>query len=78
MIEEMKMYGCDCDGYGCSEFWQDPETGSIATLEAETTRVNITESEWHISHDGKTYCPDCHKIDDNDEISVNNSIEWQR
>jgi hypothetical protein len=71
MIHEMKMYGCDCDGHNCDEFWQDPETGGIAYVDKESVRESALESEWHITDDGRTFCPACHSIDDNDKITLN-------
>lgn len=77
MINEMKMYGCDCDGHNCDEFWSDQETGSIAHLHEETIKYQAQEDDWHFADDGKTYCPDCHSVDDSDMISVNDgSITW--
>lgn len=80
MIEEMKMYGCDCDGNKCEEFWQDPETDSIAFIDRERTREHVEEAGWHLTAEGKTYCPDCHTTDENDVVLVNDGYtpgDWK-
>ncbi|HMI01836.1 MAG TPA: hypothetical protein VK541_05095 [Pedobacter sp.] len=77
MIHEITIYGCDCDGHNCEEFWQDSETGSIGHVDIDVQKEEVTNDDWHIADDGKTYCPDCHHMGDDDKITVNDgSTDW--
>lgn len=66
MVIKVEMYTVECDNckktsgqdseYSC---WNDEQ---YALEEAE-------DSGW-VKHEDKTYCPDCHSIDDDDEDNV--------
>lgn len=74
MIYEMQMFGCNCDGYDCEAFWEDPETSSIAHTDADITKQEAQACDWHFTDAGKAYCPDCWKMDGDDVIILNDGI----
>lgn len=65
MIYPIQMYTCKCDG--CGDAWDNGDC-VCAYADEEHVRYSIQESNWHITDDKKTYCPDCYTIDDNDNI----------
>ena len=67
MIYPITMYACKCDN--CDEIWNNAD-GVMAYADSEHVRDTVAECEWHISEDGKTYCPDCHTIGDDDEVVI--------
>lgn len=67
MIYEIVMHGGECDN--CKESWESPE-GYMAMLEGSSVREHMDDSGWHIAEDGKTYCPKCFTIGDDDEVEI--------
>lgn len=65
-IYPIQMFGCKCDG--CGEVWDNGDS-VMAYQDEDHVRYSIEESGWHITEEKKTYCPDCHSIDDNDQIT---------
>lgn len=65
MIYPITMYGCNCDG--CGKVWDNGDSLQ-AYSDKDLTAEGVSDSEWHICEDGKTYCPGCYTIDDNDNL----------
>ena len=66
------MYGCHCDN--CGADWMNEESG-IAVLAIESDMLNEVRNfeSWYT--DGpigneKHYCPECHTVNDNDELVI--------
>jgi hypothetical protein len=68
MIHTVTMYGATCDNCnqsydgdgGYNAFWND--RGYMKKI--------IKESDWHVTDNGKTYCPDCYTVDDDDNLLI--------
>lgn len=64
MIHKVEMFGATCDG--CKEEWTDGEYS--CWNEEGFLEDCLEETGWHITDDGKTYCPNCHRFDDDDDL----------
>ena len=63
----MKMWGAKCDS--CGEQFEMME-GWIATTDKSVLKDDLSDSDWCMTEDEKTYCPDCHSSfwdDESDE-----------
>lgn len=65
MIEPIEMFGATCDS--CGEQWEHAE-GWTAMADKGFVKEGLDDAEWHQSDDGKTYCPNCFRIDDEDNL----------
>lgn len=54
-----------CDN--CEEHFSDYNDFSIFPDEQS---AHPEGHDWHVTGDGKHYCPKCHKIDDNDNLII--------
>lgn len=68
MIQEVTMFGAVCDC--CNEAWYNDHYGWSAMNDKSGLKEMLSNDEWHISEDGKTYCPSCHTIDDDDNVVI--------
>jgi len=69
MIYEQKCFSCKCDG--CGESFCDNEREGFTLFSDDGQLTNAMEDYgWYLSHDetNKHYCPDCHTINDEDEL----------
>lgn len=65
-IFEEKSYGAKCDV--CGELFEDPVTGFSIYVDKDSTIDNAQDEGWYIK-DNKCYCPDCHEIDEDEELT---------
>jgi len=63
----MKMYGCACDN--CKEDFKEGEMNYALFPDKITVKDQIIEADW-ITENGKHYCPDCVKYNDEDELVI--------
>jgi len=66
MIVKVEMYTVECDN--CKKTRGSESEYSCWNDEAYALEEAI-DSDW-IEHEGKHYCPDCYKIDDDDNITI--------
>jgi hypothetical protein len=68
MIQETTCYKAYCDG--CNErLCDEGREGFTLFGDMSQLEMAIDSEEWHRDYDsGKCYCPDCHSINDNDEL----------
>ena len=66
MIHTVEMYGATCDN--CKKAF-DPDEGAFWNDE-DYMQDRIEEDGWYVTYDGKTYCPDCYRFDDDDGIHL--------
>lgn len=69
MFIHKMMYGAKCDN--CGEEWDNGDCVGYYT-DIQDTRTGLEDSDWHITDDKepKTYCRDCYRIGDNDEVEI--------
>ena len=69
MIHEVTMYAATCDN--CGEDWESSSYEWYAMGDKQSLYDGMDE--WHIEdeEDGKTYCPQCFFLKDNDELVIN-------
>lgn len=68
MIEKAECYAGSCDG--CGKDYQESFTGFTIWVYKDDVSESMTDNGWHITDDGKTYCDDCHEIDENDNVII--------
>jgi hypothetical protein len=62
------MYGATCDN--CKKPY-DGDDGNYAFWNEEGfMQETIEEDDWHVTDDGKTYCPDCYTFNDDDDLII--------
>ncbi|MBA4852050.1 hypothetical protein [Emticicia sp. BO119] len=74
MITTETIYVATCDD--CGEPWLD-DNDCAGHFDKSDTENGLMESEWHVANDGKTYCPKCWKLDEDDNVVVNDIIDKQ-
>jgi len=57
-----------CDN--CGETFVDEHSGFSIYVDENSAHEAADDYEWY-SEDGKHYCPDCFKIDDEDNLTIN-------
>jgi uncharacterized Zn finger protein (UPF0148 family) len=65
MIHKVEMFGATCDG--CKTDWHQDD-GITCWNEPDFVKDSLEDYEWHITEDGKTYCPNCHRFDDDGNL----------
>lgn len=65
MIHKVEMFGATCDG--CNDPWGDADEYAFWP-DKDFLKEEIKEYGWHITDDGKTYCPNCYRFDDDDDL----------
>lgn len=66
MIQEVKMYTVICDN--CKDSFQNYD-GFSAWFDSDNAEQEAMNKEW-IEEDGKHYCTDCYKHNDDDELII--------
>ena len=66
MIVKVEMYTVECDN--CKKTSGEDSEYSCWNDDAYALE-NAMDNDW-IEHEEKHYCPDCYKIDDNDNITI--------
>lgn len=66
MIHKVEMFGAICDG--CRESYESSCEGWTVFSDESLVEEEMNEDGWHITQDGKTYCPNCHRFDDDDKL----------
>ncbi len=71
MIQEVTMYAATCDN--CGRDWENDTYGWSALTDRSSMRDTLIDDEWHIGdgvegEEGKTYCPNCFGLDDDDKF----------
>lgn len=66
MIQKTDCYCVVCDN--CGDTYEDPVTGF--SLWTDSGAMNPEDRGWHVTDDGKHYCPDCHIVDDDDNLII--------
>lgn len=64
-IIEVTYYAASCDI--CKKSWVNEHHGWSAMSDKLGIKEMLMNDEWHLE-DGKTYCPNCHEIDDDDNL----------
>ena len=67
MITTEMVYVANCDN--CNEQWLD-RNDCAGHFEKRDTENGLMESEWHTTDEGKTYCPKCWEMDEEDNIII--------
>lgn len=73
MIEKGECYSASCDG--CGKDYEEPFTGFAIMVDNDDLSVSMTDNDWHITEDGKTYCDGCYEINENDEVVIKQKPE---
>jgi Zn finger protein HypA/HybF involved in hydrogenase expression len=68
MIKETKCYYVECDN--CIETLETSPEGWSYFVDKGQANDEAENHEWYES-EGKYYCPQCYKIDDDDNLSLN-------
>lgn len=71
-IQEVTMYAAVCDN--CNKGWFNDYHGWSAMHDESSLKEMISNDDWHLEY-GKTYCPDCFEIDEEDNILIKSSNE---
>ena len=58
-------YTASCDI--CNKGWYNDHHGWSAMSDESGLKEMLMNDEWHLEY-GKTYCPDCHEFDDDDNL----------
>lgn len=66
-VFEEKMYGLKCDR--CDKIYENGATGLSMYTVGLFAEEDAEEDGWHITYD-KCYCPECYKVDDNDNVTI--------
>jgi len=67
MYNEVKCISITCDN--CGADFIDDHTGFSIFVDEISANDNVDNTEW-CCEDGKHYCPECHTINDNDELVI--------
>lgn len=67
MITTEKLYGIQCDI--CGTYYVDEHNGIGFWLEIPYAEESAMNKGWYC--DDKHYCPNCHTINDDDELVIN-------
>lgn len=70
MYNKVECIRISCDN--CGEVYSDDHSGFSIFLDEGTANEYADNDSWH-SDNGKHYCPDCHTINDDDEIVIDES-----
>lgn len=67
MYNEVECIMVSCDN--CKETYRDDNSGFSIFLDKGTANEYACNDEWY-EVDGKHYCPECHTINDEDELTI--------
>ena len=70
MIKEVKSYSLICDN--CGKTYVENYYDYNVQIDPDMAMEYAKENDW-ISHEGKHYCPNCYKIDEDDNIIIKES-----
>ena len=70
MYNKVECICITCDN--CKETFMDDHTGFSIYVDENGAHDAADNDGWY-SEDGKHYCPDCHTIDDEDNLIINES-----
>lgn len=71
-IQETIYYTAICDV--CKEAWYNDHHGWSAMNDESGLKEMLSNDEWHLK-DGKTYCPSCFEIDDEDNLIIKSATQ---
>lgn len=66
MNKILEMHGIECDQ--CHALYIDDDTGFCAWNDPGLAEESANDSGWYTTEDGKDYCPNCYKIDEDDNL----------
>ncbi|MNL39076.1 hypothetical protein D3C87_1613310 [compost metagenome] len=73
MIHKIECATITCDG--CNDDYEAAFTGFTIFLDESTAEDCAKDDDWHVTDDGKHYCPKCHDINDNDQLILKGKTE---
>lgn len=66
--KEEEFTGASCDV--CKEGYEAAHTGYTFFMDESNLYEEMTDDGWHVTDDNKHYCPNCHSIDDDDNLTI--------
>jgi hypothetical protein len=67
MYTKVECVALYCDN--CKEQFEEFNSGFSIFIDENQAHENADNAGWYL-HDGKQYCPDCHWIDDEDNLII--------
>lgn len=75
MIHKIECVTLTCDN--CNDDFEALFTGFTIFLDPSTAEDQARNNDWHITKDGKHYCPACYCMDDEDNIVLKEKEQTQ-